>query len=87
MRVDATARRDAAGKTFVQFAVDESQGWEAHPNAKQWQNDQIVGCVYVDSQTVFVKRGKDFHPAAAKLGKKTKPVAGACQGTAAVATR
>jgi hypothetical protein len=97
-RVPATARRlrvldstpmvDAAGKTFVRFAVDEKYGWFAKDDATAWRANQITGCAYLEANEVFVERGGKIHPAAARLGKKTKPVASTvCQPSTRVVAR
>lgn len=82
--------RDNAGKSFVTFAVDERHGWfdDDDGDEDKWIKDQIVGCAYLDSREVFIKRGKAFHPAAAKLGKKTKAApTSTCQAAARVVAR
>lgn len=78
--------RDSSGKAFVAFAVDERHGWfDESEGEDKWVKDQILGCAYLESREVFVKRGKAFHPAAAKLGKKTKAApANTCQTTVVV---
>lgn len=63
---------DAAGRTFMTFAVDVKWG-------DQWHENDIVGCAYTKSGELFVKRGDDFRSAAILLGKPADPVAGACK--------
>ncbi|MDX2091801.1 MAG: hypothetical protein SFX73_28325 [Kofleriaceae bacterium] len=96
-RVPATARRvrvldraalvDATGKAFVRFAVDERYGWFDANDDDSWNASEITGCAYLEAREVFIERGGKIHPAAARLGKKTKPVAGACEPSAQVVTR
>lgn len=86
--IDPAPQRDSRGKAFVRFAVDERFGWFADDDEAQWSKDQITGCAYLDSREVLVQRGSAFHPAASKLGKKTKAApAGACTVAARVVTR
>ncbi len=76
VRVDDTAKRDAQGRTFVTFSVDARHDWDDD----EWRKDVMTGCVYAGEKLVFVKRGADFHPAAAMAGKKTKAAAsGTCE--------
>ena len=86
--IDREAQRDTAGKAFVRFAVDERRGWFDEDTDDNWTKNQITGCAYLDSREVFVKRGDAFHPAAAKLGKKTKAAAASvCTGASQVGSR
>jgi hypothetical protein len=61
----------------VSFAVDERY---AFADDEEWQRDQIVGCLYVDTDAIYVKRGDDtWRPSSFLLGKKSKPApAGVC---------
>lgn len=88
--LDTAALHDSAGKAFVRFAVDERHGWfdDDDKSDEGWMKAQITGCVYVDSREVFVQRGREIHPAAAKLGKKTKAAAASvCHAEAQVVRR
>ena len=73
----ATPSRDKQGRDFVPFAVDVRFG------AGEWQKDDIVGCAYRASGSLFVKRGEAYFPAALLLGKKVEAVAGVCQAAPA----
>ncbi len=66
-----TVTRDKAGRNFVSFAVDVQF-------AGEWKED-IVGCVYQGSGSLFVKRGDAYRPAEFLLGKKADPVPNVCQ--------
>lgn len=63
---------DGSGRAFVPFAVDVRFG-------ESWRENEIVGCAYVQSGEVFVKRGDGFRPAEVLLGKKVAANAGACE--------
>ena len=65
---------DAAGRSFMAFAVDIRWGDE-------WHENDIVGCAYTKSGDLFVKRGDEFRSAAILLGKTADPVAGVCKAT------
>ncbi len=76
MRVlSETAMQDKAGRSFVSFAIDVRFG-------DQWKED-ILGCVYQGSGSLFVKRGDAYRPAAFLLGKKAEPVPNVCQAAPA----
>lgn len=64
--------KDAAGRPFVSFAIDVRFG------GGQWQENDIVGCTYLASGQIFVKRGEQYWPAAFLLGKNADPVPGVC---------
>ena len=64
---------DKNGKSFVSFAVDVRFG-----NA-DWHENDIVGCAYLGSGDLFVKRGDAYRPASFLLGKSEGPVADVCQ--------
>lgn len=68
--------RDAQGREFVPFAVDVRFG----PGA--WQMDDIVGCAYRATGSLFVKRGDGYFPASLLLGKKVDRMASVCQAAA-----
>ena len=77
VRVTQTAlTRDAQGRDFMPFAVDVRFGGD-------WQQDDIVGCVYRASGHLFVKRGDSYFPAALLLGKEVGPAPGVCQAAPA----
>jgi hypothetical protein len=50
--LDATPTKDARGAGFVRFAVDDRWG-----PIDEWNNDDTVGCVYVDDGAVYVDTG------------------------------
>jgi hypothetical protein len=73
-RITASAlSRDAKGRDFIPFAVDVRFG------AGEWKQDDIVGCAYRTSGSLFVKRGEAYYPAAVLFGKVLEPVSGVCQ--------
>jgi hypothetical protein len=65
--------RDKQGRDYVPFAVDVRFG------AGDWQANDIVGCAYRSSGSLFVQRGDAYFPAAVLLGKNVAAVPGACQ--------
>jgi hypothetical protein len=71
-----TATLDKNGRSFVPFALDVRFGSE-------WRENDVVGCVYVGSGDLFVKKGDSYRPAAFLLGKNVQPVAGACEAAPA----
>jgi hypothetical protein len=72
----AAASRDKQGRDFVPFAVDVSFGGD-------WEQNDIVGCVYRASGALFVQRGDAYFPAALLLGKNVDPAPGVCQAAPA----
>jgi hypothetical protein len=70
---------DGQGRPFVTFAVDVKFG------SADWRENDIVGCAYVKSGELFVKRGDGYRPATFLMGKNAEPVAGACQAAASAA--
>lgn len=80
----AGVQRDQTGKRFLAFTVEARHGYLTD---SEWLSD-VVGCAYLDSDDVFVKRGETWSPASALAGKKTKrltvPV---CQAIPQVAQR
>jgi hypothetical protein len=68
-----TPSKDASGRPFMTFAIDSRWG------DQQWRENDIVGCAYLTSGDIFVKRGDAFRPSAILLGKPADPVAGVCQ--------
>jgi hypothetical protein len=78
--LDDQPGKDAEGIAFVRFAVDARHGFAAADDESQWRLAAIVGCVYLDRNQVFVKRGNEYRPAAFLLGKNVKAAAGTtCQ--------
>ena len=69
--LQSTATLDKDGRPFVTFAIDVRFGSE-------WQNNDIVGCVYQRSGNLFVKRGDQYRSAAFLLGKNSDAVSGVC---------
>ena len=77
LRITASALTpDKSGHPFVSFAVDVRFG------AAEWRQNDVVGCVYKDSGSLFVKVGDAYRPAAILFGKSVDPVAGACVAAA-----
>jgi hypothetical protein len=72
----ATLSRDKQGREFVPFSVDVRFG------SGDWQRDDIVGCAYRASGSLFVRLGEAYFPAALLLGKKVDPVPGVCAAAA-----
>jgi hypothetical protein len=70
--VQTTATLDKGGRPFISFAVDVRFGSE-------WQENDIVGCAYVRSGDLYVKKGDTYRPASFLLGKNEEPVAGVCE--------
>lgn len=70
--LESTLRRDKNGRSFVAFAIDVRFG-------SDWQQNDIVGCVYRESGNLFVKIGDAYRPATFLLGKNVTPVASACE--------
>jgi hypothetical protein len=68
--LDAEKQKDASGAVFVTFAVDERYGRGADAS---WSQNEIEGCVYDDTDEVFVKVGDTWRPGAHLVGKKVKP--------------
>jgi hypothetical protein len=81
--LDDRPRKDALGGTFLRFEVDARHGIRtpAGEDEAQWRPATITGCVYVDRDEVFIKKGDQYRPAALLLGKNLKPAAEQiCQG-------
>lgn len=72
-----TLTRDKQGREFVSFAVDVRFG------GGDWQQNDIVGCAYRATGSLFVKRGDDYFPAAFLFGKAVAAVADVCQAAPA----
>ena len=68
----STASSDKAGRPFVAFAVDVRFG------SAEWHENDIVGCAYLQSGDVFVKRDDGYRPAAFLLGKDVPVTPNAC---------
>ena len=69
----ATPTRDSQDREFVPFSVD------VRFDTGDWKLNDIVGCAYRASGSLFVKRGEAYFPAALLFGKKVDPIAGVCQ--------
>jgi hypothetical protein len=67
-----TATLDASGRPFAAFAIDVRYG------SGKWIENNIVGCAYVKTGDLFIKRGEAYLPASILLGKPADPVPGAC---------
>jgi hypothetical protein len=87
--LDEKPQQDSAGEAFLTFAIDARQGWAADDDREvSWTKATITGCVYPSRGEVFIKRGKAFHPAAAAIGKKTKPAPdGTCHAAMQLSAR
>jgi len=70
-----TTSLDKNKRAFVPFAIDVRFGF----GATEWHENDIVGCAYVASGKLFVKRGEVYRPAAFLLGKNADPVPDVCQ--------
>jgi hypothetical protein len=68
----STGTLDKSGHVFLSFAIAVRFGSE-------WHENDIVGCVYTGSGTLFVKKGDSYRPATFLLGKNEGPVAGVCE--------
>ena len=68
----AALSRDKEGREFVPFAVDVRFGGD-------WQANDIVGCAYRATGSLYVKRGDAYFPAAFLLGKDVSAVASVCE--------
>ena len=75
--LDEKPRKDADGVAFMRFSVDSRFGYAAKTSDDEarWQRDTITGCVYLERNQVFVKKGDSYRPAAFLLGKKVKAAA------------
>ena len=83
--LDVAEKKDDKGQTFVTFAVDAKHGRfddvedilddapkQAVKKDDTWRKDAITGCVYLESNEVFIKQGEGFRPAGILMGKKVK---------------
>lgn len=78
VRVQQTApSRDRQGREFLSFSVDVRFG------SGDWQMDDIIGCAYRASGSLFIKSGEAYFPAALLLGKKVSSAPGVCESVAA----
>jgi len=71
-----TLSRDKQGREFVSFSVDVRYG------TGDWHADDIVGCAYRASGSVFVKSGEVYFPASRLLGKRVDAAPGVCRAAA-----
>ncbi len=67
----AAVIRDASGRGYMTFAVDVRRGTE-------WQANEVVGCGYIQTGALFVKRGDAYHPAELLLGKDVEVASSVC---------
>ncbi len=67
----ATTTADKHGGGYLPFAIDVRWGDE-------WHQNDIVGCAYLKTGALFVKRGDEYRPASVLLGKSAEAVAGVC---------
>jgi hypothetical protein len=70
--LQTTATPDNDGRPFLRFAVDVRFGSE-------WHDNDIVGCAYTKTGSLFVKKGDAYRPAAFLLGQNVAPVPGVCE--------
>ncbi|MEP7052181.1 MAG: hypothetical protein ABJB12_17585, partial [Pseudomonadota bacterium] len=68
----ATLSRDKQGREFVPFAIDVRYG-------DNWRENDIIGCAYRATGSLFVKRGESYFPASFLLGADVNAVQGACE--------
>ncbi len=68
----STLSHDKSGDAFVPFALDSRFG------SGEWSKNDVVGCAYRESGSLFVKIGSAYRPAAILLGKPVEPVSGVC---------
>ena len=75
--LDDKPRKDAEGVAFLRFSIDARFGYvgQGDEDESRWQRDTITGCVYLERNQVFVKKGDSYRPAAFLLGKKVKAAA------------
>jgi hypothetical protein len=71
--LQTTALLDKNKHAFVPFAIDVRFG------ASEWHENDIVGCAYVGSGKLFVKRGDVYRPASFLFGKNEDPTPGVCE--------
>ena len=69
-RVRVLARAtDRDGAAFVSFAIDERRGvWR-----RKWRKSRWLGCIYLRSGKIFVKRGKRFFAHTILISKRSRP--------------
>jgi len=71
--LDSAVQRDMKGRSFVQFAIDESRGLvlvnEKQGNDANWLKDVITGCVYPETGEVLIKRGEVYYASSILLGQ------------------
>lgn len=71
VRVIEAKLLDKNGRAFTTFAIDKRYGFEAD---EAWIENEWVGCAYLDSKDVFLKRGDEYRPASFLLGKRTEAI-------------
>jgi hypothetical protein len=74
--LDEQAQTDVRGKQFLRFAIDERAGWR---NEREWNEDSVLGCVYLEEDQVYVQAGDSYVHARSKLGKGAKAQDGVCR--------
>jgi hypothetical protein len=71
--LDTAAQRDTKGRSFVQFAIDESRGLvlanEKQGSDANWFKNVITGCVYPETGEVLIKRGEVYLTSSVLLGQ------------------
>ncbi len=71
-----TASKDQAGRAFLPFAIDGKFA------GGDWQENEIVGCVYTEKGDMFVKIGDTYRASSFYLGAAGDPVPGVCVAAA-----
>jgi hypothetical protein len=74
--LDQQAQTDARGKEFLRFAIDERAAWRGE---REWLEDSVLGCVYLEEAQVYVQAGDSYVHARSKLGKRAKAEDGVCR--------
>lgn len=74
--LQTSTTRDQLGRQFIRFAIDVRYGDSEWKSA--WKADDVVGCIYMPTGDMYVKRGDKYHPAALLQGKRVTEVSGAC---------
>jgi hypothetical protein len=83
--VDAAPVRDARGRRFVRFAIDERRGVVLEGPGEGWELGVITGCAYLERRELFVQHGDELRPAELLLGKYRKAAPAATCHDGAVA--
>lgn len=71
VRVLEAKLTDKNGRAFTTFAIDKRYGFAPE---EKWSENEWLGCAYLDSKDVFLKRGDEYRPASFLLGKRTEAI-------------